>query len=75
MKYQYRVTIPIEGYDYIEIEIWLNNMAKEGWEFVGEAQYWWINHRIPQSYWIFKKEIPKKKKRTESSLEGKGDLR
>lgn len=68
MKWKYRVTSPVlpsgatsPVMDHRQMEDWLMDMQKQGWEFVSYAQTNWRNKDMPQEWWIFRKpaEPPK----------------
>ena len=60
--WQYRVTQPMLPPDAdspvmspIQMEIWLNNMDMEGWEFIGFAtKQWGGSEPFKQEWWIFR---------------------
>lgn len=62
MNYEYKATNPSlppdatsPVMDSAQMTQWLNEMASEGWEFVGYGQKWWHDQDIPQGWWIFRR--------------------
>ena len=60
MKYKYKCTTPMlppeaesPMMDNKQMEDWLNEMDKDGWEFVSYAQKTWASGYI-QNWWIFR---------------------
>ena len=46
-------TSPVMDCD--QMTSWLNDMADQGWEFVGYGQKWWQRSPVPQEWWIFRR--------------------
>lgn len=61
-RFEYRVTQPrLPPYaespvmDHLQMEVWLNDMDAQGWEFVSYGATHWHDKELPQQWWVFRR--------------------
>jgi len=61
-KFEYQVTQPMlppgaksPVMDHQQMEWWLNDMDRQGWELVTYGATHWHGKEIPQQWWVFRR--------------------